>query len=373
MISDRKRYKYETLLAYLKNNIESGVWGTEYKVPSEPEISKQFNLSRNTIRQAMGELERSGLLYRIRGKGTFVASKRSRLSNKIALVLYDLGYMTHPFTGQMIKGAGEFLERRGYALEILATGNLKDSELFADSRYAGFIFGAHQTERRIVAKAIEKNLPFVFAKNYLPGLKINAVLFDYKKAGYMLAEHLLALGHKKIALLAAGEAPISFEFIKGVQEAFALQEQELKKADVFNVGFSLEKGNELLNQLLPYSALITIDDNIAIELVKLFNAIGKNIPRDISITGCNDVEIASVFQSGITTVRLPIYDLGVKAAEKLLDIINGEQAHENVILSPELVVRGSTAPKIESGYKKDLFVNTLEKENTVNNETENIK
>lgn len=161
-----EKYKYESLLAYIKNNIDSGLWAPEDKILSEPEISRKFNISRNTIRQAMKELEVAGYLYRIRGKGTFVATKNKKESNKIALVLYDLNYATHPFTGEMIKGIGEVLEAKGYLLEILAAGAMPScgEDLFADSRYAGFIFGAYQTERRIVADAIEKNIPFVFAK-----------------------------------------------------------------------------------------------------------------------------------------------------------------------------------------------------------------
>jgi DNA-binding LacI/PurR family transcriptional regulator len=339
------KYKYETLIGYIKNSIESGLLPVGEKVLSEPEISKKFNISRNTIRQAMKELESAGYLYRVRGKGTFVAEPDIRKSNKIALVLYDLNYMTHPFTGEMIKGIGSVIERENYSLEILATSAASSDteDLFADSRYAGFIFGAYQTERKIVADAIAKNVPFVFAKNYLPGLKINAVLIDYEKAGYMLAEHLLSMGHEKIALLAAGKIPISEEFTAGVEKAFSAKAHELNRKDIFNTGFSSEALKGFIEALSDYSAIITMDDNMAIELVKLFKAAGKNVPEDVSVTGCNDIEGASLFQPGITTVRLPIGELGAKAAEKLIAKIRGQQEQGNIILEPELIIRSSTA------------------------------
>lgn len=180
-------------------------------------------------------------------------------------------------------------------------------------------------------------------KNYLPGLKINAVLIDYEKAGFILAEHLLSLGHKKIALLAAGKIPISEEFTNGVKKAFISKGGELNREDIFNIGFSINDSVGFVEKLSSYSAVITMDDNMAIELVKKFAVSGKNVPNDISVTGCNDIELASLFSPGITTVRLPIRELGAKSAEKLLSIINGLPDNENIVLAPELRIRNSSS------------------------------
>lgn len=334
-------HKYELLLKYIKDNIDSGLFMPGEKILSEPEISKKFNISRNTIRQALKELEIAGYLRRVQGKGTFVEARKVNVSKKIALLLYDLNYMTHPFTGEMIKGIGEYLEKNGYSLEIQATSC--DEDLLASPRYAGFIFGAYQLEREFVAEVISKNIPFVFAKNYLPGLKINAVLLNYERAGFLLADHLLSLGHERIALLAAGKVPISEDFTNGIGAALAATGRALDKKDIFNIGFSLDNC-DFMEKLSTYSSIMTMDDNVAIELIKELKKHGKKVPENISVTGCNDHGNASLFTPGITTVRLPIRELGMKAAEKLLAIIKGQRDQENITLEPELVIRKSTGP-----------------------------
>jgi GntR family transcriptional regulator, arabinose operon transcriptional repressor len=339
------KYKYESLMKYIKAEIDSEKLKPDDRVPSEPEISKKFNLSRNTIRQAMRELELLGYLYRIQGKGTFVASKHIKQSNKIALVLYDLMYATHPFTSEMIKGIGDVLSKEGYALEILATGEFAsiNEELKDNSRYAGYIIGAYQTDREFIASIIAEDIPFVFAKNYIPGLKINAILMDYEKAGYMAAEHLLSLGHRNIALLNAGEIAISKEFTTGVEKAFTKFKAKLDENDIFNVGFAPENVVEYNHKLTAYTGIITLNDNIAIEAIKQLKQSAKNIPEDISVIGCNDIPAASMVTPELTTVKLPINELGCKSAEKLIDIINGKPDHDNIVLSPELVIRHSTS------------------------------
>lgn len=339
------RYKYESLIKSIKAKIESGKLAPGEKIPSEPQISKELNLSRNTIRQALKELELKGYLYRVQGKGTFVASRSAKKSNKIALVLYDLNYAVHPFTGEMIKGIGEILAKDGYALEILATGDFEsfNDELMDNSRYAGFIVAAQQIERENIANMIVSDIPFVMAKNYIPGLKINATLFNYEKAGYMAARHLLSLKQTKIALLNAGNTSISTEFTNGVKRAFKENAVELNENNIFNIAFEPENISRHIDNLAVYSGIISFDDNIAFQIITKLKDLGVKVPDDISVIGCNDIQAASTFSPTLSTIRLPIIELGRISASKLLSIIKGDPQEGNVVLEPELVIRESTA------------------------------
>lgn len=337
------KFKYEGLVNKFKKEISSGVLKPAERMPSEPDISKSTGLSRNTIRQAMKELEIGGYLYRIQGKGTFVASRENK-SRKIALVLYDSSYSVHPFTGNMIEGIGEVVMKNGYSLEIIAAGVLGDfeNEALKGSRYAGFILGSYRFSREIIAKMIEKNIPFVFAKNYLPGLKINAVLIDYKDGGKMVMEHLLALKHTKIALLNAGDIPISKDFTSGVLEAAGNAGIKFTTENVFDIGFDITRVDSLIDKLAKFTAVITFDDDVAIEVIRTLKQKGKDVPDDIAVTGCNDMPSALLFSPAVTTIRVPIYELGKVAGEQLLNIINGNCMDGNITLSPELIARGST-------------------------------
>ena len=337
-------YKYESLLKKIKADIETGRFAPGERIPSEPRISKETGLSRNTIRQALRELELKGYLYRVQGKGTFVASRPAKKSNKIALVLYDLHYAAHPFTGEMIKGIGETLAKEDYALEILATGDFDslNDELTDNSRHAGFIVAAQQIEREHIAKMILNGIPFVMAKNYVPGLKINSTVFDYEKAGSLAARHLLSLNHSKIALLNAGNTTISTEFTNGVKRAFKESGKELNEKDIFDIAFEPDNVLKYIGDLAVYSGIITFDDNIAFQVITELKDLGVNVPEDISVVGCNDVRAASGFSPALTTIKLPIGELGRISASKLLSIIKGDPQEENVVLEPELVIRNST-------------------------------
>jgi len=313
------------------------------KIPSEPEISEKFGLSRNTIRQTMKELEIAGYIYRIQGKGTFVASRRNK-PKKIAIVLSDLNYSVHPFTNRMIQGIGEVVAGKGYSLDIIATGTENDieQEILRGAKYAGFIIGSFHFPSDILGRMITENIPFVFAKNYIPGMKVNAVLVDYKKAGKIACEHLLSLGHRKIALLNAGKIPISADFTDGVKEAAANAGISVGSGNIFEAA-DIQKSAFLIDKLMKFTAIITFDDDIAVELAGELRKSGKKVPRDISVVGCNDMQSARLFSPAITTIRIPIYELGKIACEQLLNIIDGSVMEGSIVLEPELIIRESTS------------------------------
>ena len=135
------QYKYQSLKNYLIGKIKSGEYPSGVQVASEPELCKKFNLSRNTTRQALQELEQEGYVYRIRGKGTFVKSNTPQQSRKIALLICDTTYMTYPVTVELIRGVDEILCQNGYALDILARKRTQEAEQIGKltETYAGFL------------------------------------------------------------------------------------------------------------------------------------------------------------------------------------------------------------------------------------------
>ena len=106
MEKQRSTHRYQLLKEHLMTKIRSGEYVNGAKIDSEPVLCKRFQLSRNTARQALQELENEGFLYRIQGKGTLVRDSDPFKSRKIALLIYDTAYMTHPVT-EIIFGAGE--------------------------------------------------------------------------------------------------------------------------------------------------------------------------------------------------------------------------------------------------------------------------
>ncbi|MDD5598525.1 MAG: GntR family transcriptional regulator [Victivallaceae bacterium] len=344
-------FKYQKLKEYFVHNIRNGKLTDNTRVPSEPELMKQYSLSRNTIRQTMKELENAGYLYRVRGKGTFVRTAHPEVSQKIALIIFDSKYSAHPLVRGMICGIDEVLSRNGYLLDILAS---RRSGLEADINrlavsYAGFLIGAWQIDKNIVRSFIQKHIPHIFVKNYFPGVQENAVMIDFENAGKTAAEHLAKLGHRNLALFYAGEnINISRDFKAGVVTACLDHGIRLRHENIIDLGFNCDKVTAAVDFLSGsrerVSAIITMDDDIAASAVRRLEENGLTVPDDISVTGCNDMPIASLVSPALTTVAIPIEELGRKAAEILVKRLKGEGGNfKGLKLFPELIVRESTA------------------------------
>ena len=190
------KYKYQNLKDYLIAKIRSGGLAGSGRLDSEPQLCERFSLSRNTIRQAIQELENEGYVYRIHGKGTFIRNATPVNSRKIALMIYDTAYMAHPVTGGLIRGIDETLSRNGYILDILASKrSFHDENLMrlAES-YAGFLIGTYQLDELMLAELEKISLPHLFVKNYPMNHDVHAARINFTHAGFLAAEHLIRTG-----------------------------------------------------------------------------------------------------------------------------------------------------------------------------------
>jgi GntR family transcriptional regulator of arabinose operon len=349
-----KAFKYQELKKYFVDRIRSGELEYNARVPSEPELMKRYGLSRNTIRQAMKELENEGYLYRVRGKGTFVRTKTPDVLKKIALIIFDAEYSTHPLVAMMIRGLDSVLKKHGYMLDILVSrrSGLETDITKLSNIYAAFLIGAWQIDPNIIRTLTEKNIPHLFVKNYFPGLEGNAVLIDFQKAGSLIVEHLAGLGHKNIALLYGGDKiSISRDFKAGVTTACLDNGIKMRRENIIDIGFECADVSKTVDFLLKsadrVSAIITLDDEIAAAIVQYLKAKGLKVPEDISVSGCNNLPIASLLSPRLTTLSVPICELGEKAAEILLQRLTGKlDKFKGLKLEPEIITGESTGQPI---------------------------
>ena len=165
----------------------------------------------------------------------------------------------------------------------------------------------------------------------------------------MIAEYLLTLGHTRIGIISGivegnDRARERFE---GASEALAKAGIDLPRQSVVQAVYSISAGRTAFAELLrrsPHSAVICGNDVLAIGAIQEAQALGIDIPTDISITGFDDMEIASVVTPSLTTLRFPIAEVGVHAARLLVESMQGTAQPRCVELPLKLVVRDSTAP-----------------------------
>jgi LacI family transcriptional regulator len=174
--------------------------------------------------------------------------------------------------------------------------------------------------------------------------------FDNRAAAIRITRHLLELGHREVAMISgvtAGNERAS-ERLEGVRQALAERGLALAPARVVQKPYTFSAGREGLREVLRAgsrpTAVICGNDVLAIGALAECHAAGLAVPRDISVTGFDDLEIAAVVTPALTTVQIPTADLGSRAARHLLARLSGKPFEMRTELPVELVVRASTAP-----------------------------
>ncbi|SAL58085.1 LacI family DNA-binding transcriptional regulator [Caballeronia humi] len=176
-------------------------------------------------------------------------------------------------------------------------------------------------------------------------LPIASVGIDNRLATFMLTRHLLDLGHRDFAYLGFGQARINDERIAGVRDCLAQAGLEL---DVHDVHAPTTRAGEqacsrvMLGPRRP-QAVICYNDLIAFGFIKAATALGINVPRDVSVTGIDNVPYGEISAPTLTSVDTQSEMMGEIAMQKLIDALAGKEAIEHVTIEPCLVVRESTA------------------------------
>lgn len=182
-----------------------------------------------------------------------------------------------------------------------------------------------------------------------------SVGFDSREAGRKLTQYLIALGHHRFAVISGLTAnnERARERLAGVKEALAAARLTLPAARLVEVPFTYSSAREGFRRVIagkPYpTAVVCGNDLLAIGAIAEAHAMSFSVPHDLSISGFDDMEIASLLTPGLTTVHFPAAELGQFAARHIVAKLAGESVTGCQELPVELVIRGSTAaPRLKA-------------------------
>ncbi|MBK4996396.1 substrate-binding domain-containing protein [Pseudomonas sp. S37] len=174
--------------------------------------------------------------------------------------------------------------------------------------------------------------------------------FDNYRIGQLAAEHLLRLGHRRMGVISGffRHNDRARARLAGFRETLASAGCTLPDGNIVEQPFGFEGGRAGLNQLLRLSerptAVFCGNDVLSVGCLFEAQALGLNVPADLSIVGCDNLPLTAQVTPGVTTVLLPTYELGQRAADTLLQWIRSGQPPQSECLPVELIVRGTTAP-----------------------------
>jgi LacI family transcriptional regulator len=205
-------------------------------------------------------------------------------------------------------------------------------------------------DERVVAILREADCPYVRIASVSLDEPARMVVTHDSRGAAEAARHLAELGHRRIAFISGPDTfRSSHERGRGFREGLAEHRVTLDDAYVRQGAYTFESGVEAAESLLampsPPTAIFAGNDEMAIGVMKAARDKGLDVPRDLSIVGFDDLPMASRVWPNLTTVRLPIRDMGRMAAEKLTAGLRGLDPATLVQpeVDPSLVVRQSTA------------------------------
>lgn len=276
-----------------------------------------------------------------------------RRTMTVGMLVPDL---TNPLFPPIVRGIEDGCSQAGYTLLLANTDNDEAKErqileVMARRRVDGLIVATARREYPLLTEVLAPDFPVVLVNRTADEPSLPSVAGDDHAGVGLAVRHLVGLGHRRIAHL-AGPGQLSTglirrqSFVSWVETAGAELDPDLV---VWCSWFNEEGGRaaftELLDRGTDFTAVVAANDLLALGAIAVARERGLEVPGDVSVVGFNDVPFADKFDPPLTTIRIPHYQIGVKAAEMVLEAIETPGAPGiGVRLSPELVVRASTAP-----------------------------
>jgi len=261
----------------------------------------------------------------------------------------------NPVYARIVMAIEEQGHESGYDLLIAHSLNIPEREEMVIRRLLSrrvdglFLAPVYRMERSapIYEELLRRSVPTVLLGHRAPFCeKFVNVETDDVSASYMIAKHLIELGHRRIAFFTGPpSSPSSQERLEGYRRA--LREENIPWDDrlIFTAGSTIEEGEKAALQLLDErpsaTAVQAVNDLVAIGGATIFIKQGLRIPADLSIVGFGNVLVSEHFRVPLTTVRQPKLRLGTAAMEQMVKLLRGERP-ETQRLPAEIVIREST-------------------------------
>jgi DNA-binding LacI/PurR family transcriptional regulator len=278
---------------------------------------------------------------------------KRRSASTIGLVIPDL---SNQFFSLLASGVMHAAAARDVLVVLCSAENTEEAEsgnarLLRSQRVDGVVYltGFHETPTSLLE--LQSLGPVVLVDERVPGADLPAVLADGRRGAREVAAHVVALGHKRVACLAGPTALWTAEQrLAGYREALALGGLDPDTMAVRIGDYRMESGFKLAEEALDVplherpTALFCANDMMAIGALEYCRTHGLSVPHDVSVVGFDDVPMAPLLSPRLTTVRQPAREMGMHAAELLLDLVNGNVKPELPETFPvEVIVRESAA------------------------------
>ncbi len=372
---------YQTIVDYFQKELSMGKLSTGDQIPTELELSVMFGVSRITVIRAVKELEHLGLVYRVKGKGSFVTDSNgwqglaeSSETGKGGSSLPMLSVVL-PFNEQLgydlLTGVEKVCEEAGlYVTFHNSHGDYEREkeiiEKLKTDRVRGIIVYPCSSLRNIdvFSDLLIRKFPFVIIDRNIEGLETPLVVSNNYQGSYDITQHLIQLGHRKIAFVGSSMKQFlsAHDRYRGYCQALVdaeitlrtewliddfcevVTDKDISAGDYPDQYFAAAE--IILKRLMALeqrpTALVVANDITAMYVVKTALHMGISIPAELSVTGFDNLSFAEHLEVPLTTMEQFFVTMGEKAAAMLVNQRSGQKP-KRIVLDTQLIVRNSTS------------------------------
>ncbi|MFX0561096.1 LacI family DNA-binding transcriptional regulator [Tepidibacillus infernus] len=323
------------------------------------DVAKMANVSTATVSRVLsnsGTVKRETTekvleaINKLNYQPNMLARQLRRLETKTVLVVVP--DITNTFFSNLLRGIEAVAMKNGYQVLLGDAHNNVEIErgflnILRQKKADGMILLTARMDGKLIDE-IAKEFPVVLACEYFEGSQIPTISIDNISGARKATEHLIELGHKRIGFISGPlNVVLGRDRLKGFQQAMSQHSLQVDPILIQEGDFSYESGFNLMSKFLaldePPTAVFAANDEMAIGAIKAIKKRGLQVPEDLSVVGFDDIKFASIFEPELTTIEQPTFDIGIKAMELLIKLINKEKLEKKqYILEDKLIIRESS-------------------------------
>ncbi len=291
---------------------------------------------------------------------TLGLSLRSKQTMTLAVVITDI---TNPFWTTVTRGVEDVAQANGYSTILCNTDESEDKQeqylqMLLRRRIDGILLVPSSSNPDPIKLIKKQNVPVVLMDRHVSEVDVDVVRSDSEEGAYLITNHLLSLGHQKIAILSGSQSvSTSIDRVNGYSRA--RHDAGLSKNDekIFWGEFTQESGYKMTQEVLAefpeITALVAANNFIAIGAMKLLNEKGIRVPEEIAIVTVDDIPSTFIITPFFTVATQSALEMGKQAAQLLLNRIIGvaDAPCQEIILPVQMTIRTS------SGKSRQVLAN----------------
>lgn len=347
--------KHQLVKQDIADKILTEVYKVNDKLPTEAELMATYQVSRFTIRHAIGELEKDNFVYRIQGRGMFVNDWKSQPrpsgDNKtIGVITTHIADYIFP---NIIAGIDNYVSNLGYTVLLASTQNNPDKERkslanLLSNPLSGIIIeptrSALANENYAIYESIQsQGTPMLFINAVYDGLNAPYLIMDDVQTGEMATNYLITHGHEQILGIFKVDDKQGIGRMNGFIKAYQAHPEIANLSEIMLYQTEENKTNlfkklhaSLTRSALAPTAVVCYNDELAIQVIKFVKEIGRRVPEDVSIIGVDDYHFSLFISPALTTIRHPQEQMGLDAGKMIIRLIN-RQPVTSKIYAPDLI------------------------------------